>query len=77
MRLSADENPQIITITNIDQFKDQPFFKDAKNGDILLLYSKSKKAILYDPQQNRIIDTAPIVASSSAEASPSSNRLQQ
>ena len=60
MVLPADERPQIIPITEIEKFKDQPFFKNAKNGDILLIYGKNKKAILYDPKAHKIIDTAPI-----------------
>lgn len=69
LHLPSDEKPQIITITTIEQFKDQPFFKNAKNGDILLIYSKNKKAILYDPKNNIILDTAPIAATESGKSS--------
>lgn len=69
--LPPDESPQVIPITQIDQFKDQPFFRHAKNGDILLVYSKNKKAILYDPADNRILDTAPLgPGSQSAQSTP-------
>ena len=39
MMLPSDENPQVIPITQIEQFKDQPFFRHAKNGDIILIYT--------------------------------------
>lgn len=67
--LPADERPQIITLTDadIERFKGQPFFKNAKAGNILLIYAKNKKAILFDPVNNRIIDTAPLA---SPEPSP-------
>lgn len=58
--LPTDEKPQLIPITDIAQYKDQPFFKNAKNGDILIIYAKNKLAILYDPVDNKIIRTAPI-----------------
>lgn len=70
MVLPSDETPQVITITDIDKFNNQPFFKDAKNEDLLILYAKNKKAILFDPKANKIINTAPIsVATESASFS--------
>lgn len=67
MVLPKDETPQVITITDIDKFKNQPFFQDAKNDDVLVLYAKNKKAILFDLKANKIINTAPIsIATESA-----------
>ncbi len=72
MVLPKDETPQVITIIDIAKFKDQPFFKDAKNDDILVLYAKNKKAILFDPKANKILNTAPIaIATESATTTPS------
>lgn len=69
--LPTGETPQIITITDIDRFKDQPFFKNAKNGDVLILYTKNKQAILFDPKDNKILNTAPIAdATESATPTP-------
>lgn len=58
--LPTDEEPQIIPIADALKLKDQPFFKNARDGNILLIYSKNKKAILYDPQVNQIINVAPL-----------------
>ena len=67
--LPTDETPQLLTLTpaDIERFKGQPFFKNAKAGDIFIIYNKNKKAYLFDPVNNRIIDTAPITA---AEPTP-------
>lgn len=73
IELPSDEEPTIATITDITKLSNQPFFIRAKNGDKVLIYTKSKKAILYDPQAKKVIDVAPInIGSQSAQtASPS------
>lgn len=55
-RIPENETPSIATITDVSKLKDQPFFKDAKNGDILLVFNSSGKAILYDPKNKKIVD---------------------
>lgn len=55
-RLPQNETPSIATITDALKLKDQPFFKDAKNGDVLLVYNQSGKAILYDPKEKKVVD---------------------
>src|SRR6266403_4818598 len=60
MELPKDESPTVATVSDVSKLKGQPFFSKAKNGDKLLIYSKSKKAILYDPKENKIIEVGPI-----------------
>lgn len=68
IELPANEDPTVATITDIEKLKDQPFFKNAKNGDKVLIYTNSKKAILYDPIAHKVIDVAPVnIGSSSAQ----------
>ena len=55
--LPPGETPRIVTITSAEILKkDQPFFTYASNGDKLLVYSK--KVILYNPKDDRVIDIA-------------------
>jgi len=61
MELPTDEDPTVATILDKEKIKDQPFFKNAKNGDKLLAYTKAMKAILYRPSTNRIIEVGPII----------------
>jgi hypothetical protein len=56
--LPTDERPTLATVSDASKLKSQPFFVDAANGDKLLVYSKSKKVILYRPSQNKIVDMA-------------------
>lgn len=58
--LPSDETPTIATVSDINKLKDQPFFKNAENGDKVLLYTKAKKAYLYDPNLHKIVDIGPI-----------------
>lgn len=66
--LPADEEPSLATITDIEKLKDQPFFKGAKNGDKLIIYNKTAKAILYRPSENKIIDFTLLDTSSAVNA---------
>lgn len=58
--LPEGEEPTVATVTDPEKLKDQPFFANAKVGDKVLIYSNAKKAVLYDPVSNRIVEVAPI-----------------
>lgn len=58
--LPTDEEPTIATVTDLKPLQDQPFFKNAKLGDKVLIYSVSKKAVLYREDQNIVVEVAPI-----------------
>lgn len=58
--LPKDETPTIATVTDSTKLKNQPFFAKASNGDKILIYSKAKKAILFNPTQNVVVEVAPV-----------------
>lgn len=60
MLLPKDEIPTVATVTDIDKLKDQPFFKNATNGNKVLIYPNSKLAIIYDSKANLIVNVGPI-----------------
>ncbi len=58
--LPQDEEPTIATVSDPKLLKDQAFFANAKVGDKVLIYTKAKKAILYDPVNKKIMEVAPL-----------------
>ncbi|HEX9503751.1 MAG TPA: hypothetical protein VF974_05540 [Patescibacteria group bacterium] len=58
--LPTGEQPTIATVTDVSKLKEQVFFANAKMGDKVLVYTQAKKAILYNPGQNKIVEVAPI-----------------
>jgi hypothetical protein len=66
--LPADEVPTIATVTDASKVQDKPFFAKAQNGDKVLLYAKSSKAVLYRPSAKKLIEVSALNLS---EAQPS------
>lgn len=60
MRLPDGETPTIATVVDVEKLKSQAFFTNAKNGDRVLIYTNARKAILYNPNEHKIIEVAPI-----------------
>ena len=58
--LPATEKPVIATVTEPEKLSGQPFFANAKLGDKVFIYTESRKAILYSPTLNKIIEVAPL-----------------
>lgn len=56
----ADEQPSITVISDADQLaQQQTFYKDAKDGQVLLVYSS--RAIIYDAEANKLVNVGPVV----------------
>src|SRR5258708_4719917 len=53
--LPPGELPTIAKVTDQTKLQDQEFFRDAKNGDIVLIYTKTKRIVLYDPLANKVV----------------------
>ena len=62
--LPTNEIPTVATVTDASKLKNQPFFKNASNGDKVLIYVKAKEAILYNPTRNLVITVGPVDNSS-------------
>ena len=59
--LPTGEEPVVATINDASSLiKDQVFYKGAQNGDVVLVYQKASKAIVYSPSRNLIVNVGPI-----------------
>lgn len=62
------EQPTVATVSDINKLRAQPFFANAKNGDRVLIFKNTKKAIIYRPSTNQIVEIAPIIPGVDGEA---------
>ena len=60
MELPANEKPSVATVLDVAKLQDQPLFRNAREGDKVLVYTKSQKAILYRPSTNKIVEATTV-----------------
>lgn len=60
IELPEDETPTVATVTDLEKVKEQAFFRNAQNGDKVLIFTNAKKAFLYRPSANMIIEVGVI-----------------
>lgn len=59
---APDEEPVVAVITDISSLlKEQVFYQGASNGDILFIYPKAAKAIIYSADSNKLINVGPVL----------------
>jgi len=56
--LPHGQAPTVAIVKNVTKLQSEPFFADAHNGDYLLVYTQAKKAVLYRPSTNQIVEYA-------------------
>lgn len=55
--------------------KQQAFFKDTKNDDVLLVFQASGKAIIYRPSTNVIVNAGPVNFDQNTAAAPNTPKV--
>lgn len=63
VELPKDEAPTLATVNDAEKLKSQVFFAEAQNGDKVLVYTQARKALLYRPSTQKIIEYAPVALS--------------
>jgi hypothetical protein len=64
-----EEIPSIATVTDKEKLADQPFFQKAENGDKVIMYSQNRRAYLFRPSEQKIIDMTVIAVDSGTSGS--------
>ncbi|MGD9128885.1 MAG: hypothetical protein PVJ09_00100 [Candidatus Woesebacteria bacterium] len=58
--LPDDEQPIVATITDIETLAaEQAFYQGAENGDKVLIFVKAKKALIYSPSRDILVNVGP------------------
>ncbi len=73
MELPVGEEPAMATVADKDKLQGEKFFELAQNGDKVLIYEKSQKAILYRPTTNKIVDVSRIGANPEVAGAATTN----
>lgn len=59
--LPVGEEPTVATVMDaVGLAKDQPFYKDAQNGDKVLIYVQAQKAIIYSETKDILVNVGPV-----------------
>ncbi len=67
--LPQDELPTVAKVADASQLNGQPFFANARTGDDILIFEKSKKAILWRPSVHRVVEVSSLIAAPVAQSS--------
>ncbi len=75
--LPDGETPTIATVTDIERLKSQEFFGRAQNGDMVLVYTSARLAVLYRPSFKKVltVSTVTIGSASSGMTAPSTTPI--
>lgn len=61
MVVPADKDPVVAVINDVEMLAaTQDFYVPAHNGDKLIMFQDSRKAVIYDEDDNRIVNVGPI-----------------
>ena len=69
------ETATIATVTDVTKLNGQVFFKNAKNGDKVLIFTAAGKAILYRPGINKIIEVTAVLPAENTVPTSANNQL--
>jgi Flp pilus assembly protein CpaB len=65
------EEPVLFTVNDAALLKSQQaFFKDSENGDVLLVFQTSGKALIYRESTNKIVNSGPVSFQQPAAGTP-------
>lgn len=62
---SINEVPKVYAVLDVTKLRDNQFFAKAQNMDVIFIFEQSGHALLYRPQEQKIIEQGSVTAPSS------------
>lgn len=61
INLPDEKSPAVATINDVETLSaQQDFYKDANNGNKLIVFARARKAVIYDEKNNIIVNMGPV-----------------
>lgn len=70
----TEEEPTVAEIKDKSKLSKQDFFKDAQNGDYLVVYSKAGLALIYRESVDKLVNAGPINANATQNTDQTSGQ---
>lgn len=75
--LIPDEEPVVASIVNAAELsKQQPFYSGAQDGDKLIVFPESEKALIYSPSRDILVSAGPAFVQPESQTATDSARLE-
>ncbi|MBU2025897.1 MAG: hypothetical protein ABIC19_01745 [Patescibacteria group bacterium] len=76
--IPSDEEPIIADISDPESLvKQESFYENAKRGDKIIVYEKARKAIIYRPDEDKLINVGPIYIEDNENSAVSIQDLEE
>lgn len=66
--LLPEEKPTFAKVSDVQKLKGNELFKNAKSGDIVMIFEKAQKVVIFRPETSQIIEVAKISSNSNTES---------
>lgn len=77
IELPSNEDPILASVSDKNKLQDQEFFANSKNGDKVLIYEKARKAYLYRPSTDKLIEVSVLNSNTNTLSKPSVSPTMQ
>ncbi|MBX4198814.1 hypothetical protein KW800_00870 [Candidatus Parcubacteria bacterium] len=72
--LPSSEVPTVATVSDPSKLVNQPFFINSKAGDQVLIYPIAKRAVLWRPSENKVVEISALTMNGTLATSTSSRK---
>jgi hypothetical protein len=77
IQLPEEKNPLIATINDAAALRaEQAFYRDAENGDQLVIFAERAMAVIYRPSADKLINVGPIFFDNAAQPQPQPQAIE-